>query len=151
MPADTHVQHCAALICAYLTGDDEGCGTLRDRDALTWRQWYESATILCAAALNLIALDLGSHPFTVIDRCHPHRHDIFPGRRHLPAATTAIVYYDLHQRAPDPDAIKVNIVPTLFDIAVTAIDELAHLWGRAPIEIAQWLTAAAATCEPQRW
>lgn len=143
--------HSCPMAKRLRTPDDEGCGTLRDRDSLTWRQRYESAPALCAAVPNPIALDLGTHPFTVIDPCHPHRHDIFPGPKHLPTATTAIVYYDLHQRAPEPDAIEVNIVPTLFDIAVTAIDELAHLWGRTSIEIAQCLTAAAATCEPHRW
>jgi hypothetical protein len=30
MTPETHVQHCAALICAYIADDDEGCDTLRD-------------------------------------------------------------------------------------------------------------------------
>ncbi|AKE01445.1 hypothetical protein XU06_31695 (plasmid) [Rhodococcus erythropolis] len=101
--------------------------------------------------LDLIAFNLGSHPFTVIDTYTPERHEIFPGRRHLPEATTAIVYYDLHQRVPEPDAVGVNVIPSLFDIAVTGIEELAHLWHRPPIDVARLLTVAAATYERQVW
>lgn len=104
LPSNTHVQHCAALICAHLTDDTEGSETLRDTAELTYRQWYESATILCATVLDLIAFETGSHPFTAIDNHTPDRHEIFPGPRHLPEATTAIIYYDLHQRVPEPDA-----------------------------------------------
>jgi hypothetical protein len=151
LPSNTHVQHCAALICAYLNDDTDGCETLRDTAELTYRQWYESATILCATVLDLIAFETGSHPFTAIDNHTPDRHEIFPGPRHLPEATTAIIYYDLHQRVPEPDAVGVNVIPSLFDIAVTGIEDLAHLWHRSPIEVARLLTVAAATYERQVW
>lgn len=88
MSSETHVQQCAALICAYITNDDEACEPLRDAADVT-SSWYESATVLCAIVLNLIAFNLGSCRFTVIDRSAPDRHESFPGRRYLPHATTA--------------------------------------------------------------
>lgn len=151
MPSNTHVQRCAALICAYLTADTEGCTVLRDNDELTYRQWHESATVLSATIMDLIAFNLDTNPITVIEHCHPHRHEIFPGPRHLQHASTAIVYYDLHQRVPEPAAVGANIVPSLFDISVTGIEELAHLWNRPPIDVARLLTVAAATYEKDTW
>ncbi|MBS3693875.1 hypothetical protein [Rhodococcus qingshengii] len=139
------------MICAYITDDEEGCGALRDTAELTYQQWHESATVLCATVLDLIAFDIDSHPLAVIDRYDPRRHEIFPGPRHLPEATTAIVYYDLHQQAPEPDAVGANIVPSLFDIAVSGIEQLAQLWGRPPVEVARLLTVAAATYERDAW
>ncbi|WP_336873945.1 hypothetical protein [Rhodococcus qingshengii] len=147
MSSNTRVQHCAALICAYITDDTEGCGALRDSAELTYRQWYESATVLSATVVDLIAFETGTHPFAVIDNYAPGRHEIFPGRRHLRQAATAIVYYDLHQHVPDPDTVGVKLIPSLFDIAVTGIQELARLWSRSPIEVARLLTVAAATYE----
>ena len=41
MPSRTQVQRCAALICAYLTGDTAGCEILRDTDPLTTTQWHD--------------------------------------------------------------------------------------------------------------
>jgi hypothetical protein len=39
----------------------------------------------------------------------------------------------------------------LFDISVTGIEELAHLWNRPPIDVARLLTVAAATYEKDTW
>ncbi|OQM78794.1 hypothetical protein B0E55_05250 [Rhodococcus sp. 66b] len=78
MSSETHVQQCAALICAYITNDDEACEPLRDATDVTYWRWYESATILCAIVLNLIAFNLGSRRFTVIDRSAPERQESFP-------------------------------------------------------------------------
>jgi hypothetical protein len=88
MPPETHVQHCAALICAYITDDEEGCDTLRDTPGLTYQQWYISATILCATVLDLLAFHLDSHPLAVIEKYTPHRHAVFPGLLR-PASTRA--------------------------------------------------------------
>ncbi|ALU73754.1 hypothetical protein H351_32165 (plasmid) [Rhodococcus erythropolis R138] len=151
MPRETHVQHCAALICAYITDDDEGCDTLRDTPGLTYQQWYISATILCATVLDLLAFLLDSHPLAVIEKYTPHRHAVFPGPRHLREATIAIVYFDLHQQVPAAEALGANVIPTLFDIAITAIEHVALLWGRPPVEVARVLTVAAATHEQQPW
>ena len=71
MTPETHVQHCAALICAYIADDDEGCDTLRDTPGLTYQQWYVSATILCATVLDLLAFHLDSHPLAVIEKYTP--------------------------------------------------------------------------------
>jgi hypothetical protein len=78
LSSETHVQQCAALICAYITNDDEACEPLRDATDVTYWRWYESATILCAIVLNLIAFNLGSRRFTVIDRSAPERQESFP-------------------------------------------------------------------------
>ncbi len=151
MPPTTHVQQCAALICAYITGDVDGCTLLRDTSDLTYLEWYESATVLCATVMDLIAFDLDSHPFVVIDRCHPCRHEIFPGPRHAQAASTVVVYYDLHHRTPEPDRVGVNVIPSLFDITVNGIEQLALLWGRPSVEIARLLAVTAATHERDTW
>lgn len=72
IPRDTHVQHCAALICAYISNDDEGCGTLRGTSGLSYQQWHVSATILCATVLDLLAFHLDSRPLAVIEKYAPN-------------------------------------------------------------------------------
>ncbi|NRI67664.1 hypothetical protein FEZ60_19255 [Rhodococcus sp. MS16] len=151
MPSKTHVQQCAALICAYISADDEGCDALRKTLALTNRQWYESATILCAAVLDLIAFHLDSHPHDVIGQSGQSRRDVFPGPRQLLEAQNVVVYYDLHRQVPARESTDADLVPSLFDIAVTAIEQLAQLWRRPAVEVARLLTLGAATYEGKVW
>ena len=147
-----HVQRSAALICAYLAGDEEGCGILRDESELSYRQWYESAIVLGASVMALLALCREQDSVDLVCNFEPDRHEIFPGERDPMEALAVLLFYHLHREVLDyGDVVVVDVVPSLFDIAVSGIEELA-LWGSKPaIEIARVLTLGAAKYERRVW
>ncbi|MBT2269868.1 hypothetical protein [Rhodococcus erythropolis] len=147
----SHVQQCAALICAYLSGDEVGCAVLRAESELTLRQWRESAIVLSATVMVLLAHVRGREPLDVLCVFVPERHEVFPGDRDAAEALAVIVYYHLHREILADEDVVVDLVPSLFDIAISAVAELAREWSRPAIEVARLLAVGAATYQRPVW
>ncbi|MBT2272207.1 hypothetical protein [Rhodococcus qingshengii] len=148
---NSHVQQCAALICAYLSGDEEGCAVLRAESELTYRQWRESAVVVAATVMVLLAHVRDREPLDVLCAFVSERHEVFAGGRDGAAALAVIAHYHLQREILDDGDVVVDVVPSLFDIAISAVVELARGWSRPAIEVARLLVVGAATYQRPVW
>ena len=143
MTDSSDVRQCAAVICAYLSGDDEGRRVLQADPIFTYRQWYEGAVVVCASVLELVAADAECSGVDVIGAFVPEVHGVVAGPREHDEALAVVLYYHLHREVIEVDDAAGEVLASLFDIAVTGIEQIARALGRPPVEMARLLAIAA--------
>ena len=73
----------------------------------------------------------------------PDVHDVMAGPREHDEALTIVLYYHLHRQVVEVDDVAAQVLASLFDIAVTGIEQIARALGRPPVEMARLLAIAA--------
>ncbi|MBT2269668.1 MULTISPECIES: hypothetical protein [Rhodococcus erythropolis group] len=147
----SEVRQCAAVICAYLCGDEEGRRVLQEDPDFTYRRWYEGAVVVCVSVLELVAADAGRSGVDVICAFVPEVHGVVVGRREPEEALAIVLYYHLHREVIEVDDVAGEVLASLFDIAVTGIEQMARGLGRPPVEVARLLAIAAETYRNPTW
>ncbi|WP_336873935.1 hypothetical protein [Rhodococcus qingshengii] len=151
MPQSSDVRQCAGVICAYLCGDDEGRRVLQEDPDFTYQRWYEGAVVVCVSVLELVAADAGRSGVDEICAFVAKSHGVVAGQREPEEALAIVLHYHLHREVIEVDNVSGEVLASLFDIAVTGIEQLARELGRPPLEVARLLAIAAETYRNPTW
>jgi hypothetical protein len=107
--------------------------------------------VVCASVLELVAADAECSGVDVFCAFVPDVHGVLAGPRQPEEALAVVLYYHLHREVIEVDDLAGEVLASLFDIAVTGIEQIARGLGRPPVEVARLLAIAAETYGNPTW